>query len=326
MKLVIISGKDVDVVIDNKDGAAGLINAVATAFKDYSTGRVKMPQRTVIYLDNDWWGVMPCGSRNIGFSVKVVNVIEGNKARELPTTQGIVILMDDITGVPLAVINGTAMTAWRTAAATAVSIRYMARRADNVAIIGAGLQAKYHVLLLTRVFPIRKLIIYSRTRTKAIELMKVAQGRGVDAMVADTGHDAVKHADVVITATTSREPVLLGSWLHDGIHIASIGAPEINSRELDDEVIRRASVIAVDSRVAVTNETGDVIIPIRNGLITENNLIEIGEIISGLRRGRSGDNDITLFKSVGIAVEDLAAASYIYKNAESRGIGNAVEL
>ncbi len=146
-------------------------------------------------------------------------------------------------------------------------------------------------------------------------------------MVADTGHDAVKHADVVITATTSREPVLLGSWLHDGIHIASIGAPEINSRELDDEVIRRASVIAVDSRVAVTNETGgDVIIPIRNGLITENNLIEIGEIISGLRRGRSGDNDITLFKSVGIAVEDLAAASYIYKNAESRGIGNAVEL
>ncbi len=326
MRLITISGKDVDAIIDSNDGALGLINAVATAFKDYSTGRVKMPQRTVIYLDNDWWGIMPCGSRGMGFSVKVVNVIEGNKARELPTTQGIVVLMDDKTGVPLAVINGTALTAWRTAAATAVSIRYMARHTDNVAIIGAGLQAKYHVLLLTRAFPIRRLIIYSRTRTRALDLAKVVQDRGIDSMVADTGYDAVRYADVVITATTSREPVLLGSWLHEGIHIASIGAPEINSRELDDEVIRRASVIAVDSRVAVINETGDVIIPMSNGLITESNLIEIGEIISGLRRGRSGNNDITLFKSVGIAVEDLAAASYIYKNAESRGIGNAVEL
>ncbi|WP_243678410.1 hypothetical protein [Vulcanisaeta distributa] len=163
MKLTIISGREVDEVLDNAVGVAGLINAIATAFSDYSSGRVRMPQRTVIYLDNDWWGVMPCGARNAGFSVKIVNVIEGNKTRGLPTTQGIVVLMDDITGQPLAVINGTALTAWRTAAATAVSIKYMARNTHNLAIIGAGLQARYHLMLLSRPSPLRD-YTYSQER------------------------------------------------------------------------------------------------------------------------------------------------------------------
>ncbi|GAB6946419.1 ornithine cyclodeaminase family protein [Vulcanisaeta sp. JCM 16161] len=326
MKLTIISGREVDEVLDSADGVTGLINAVAAAFRDYSSGKVKMPQRTVIYLDNDWWGVMPCGARNVGFSVKVVNVIEGNKARGLPTTQGIVMLMDDATGQPLAVINGTALTAWRTAAATAVSIKYMARSTDSLAMIGAGLQARYHLLVLSRAFSIKKLFIYSRTRERALELAGLARGRGIDAVVTDSGYDAVKQADVVVTATTSREPVIRGSWLHEGMHVASIGAPEVNARELDDDVIRRASVIAVDSRAAVMNETGDIIIPMKNGLILENSLIEIGEIISGARQGRLGDRDITLFKSVGIAAEDLAAALYIYGLVKSRNMGVTVEL
>lgn len=286
MRLLIVNGREIDEVLDSKDGVNGLINAIAAAFKDYSSGVVKMPQRTVIYLNNDWWGgVMPCGARNLGFSVKIVNVIESNRARGLPTTQGIVVLMDDVTGQPMAVINGTALTAWRTAAATAVSIKYMARSMDNVAIIGAGLQARYHLILLFRAFPIRRVFIHSRTRERALELAKIAQDRGIDAVVVDSGYDAVRRADIVITATTSKEPVIRGSWLHEGMHIVSIGAPpEINARELDDDAIRKASVVAVDSRVAVMNETGDIIIPMKNGLISEKNLIEIGEIISGVRQ------------------------------------------
>ncbi|ADY00425.1 ornithine cyclodeaminase [Vulcanisaeta moutnovskia 768-28] len=326
MRLLIISGREVDEVLDSKDGVNGLVNAIATAFKDYSSGIVKMPQRTVIYLDNDWWGVMPCGTRNLGFSVKIVNVIESNKLRGLPTTQGVVVLMNDVTGQPMAVINGTALTAWRTAAATAVSIKYMARGMDKMAIIGAGLQAKYHLILLSRAFTIKRVFIHSRTRERALELAKIAQDRGIDAMVVNSGYVAVKQADIVITATTSREPVIHGSWLHEGMHVVSIGAPEINTRELDDDVIRKVSVIAVDSRTAVMNETGDIIIPIKNGLISEKNLIEIGEIVSGLRQGRLGNGDITLFKSVGIAVEDLAAASYIYSIVKSRNMGTTVEL
>ncbi len=215
MKLTIVSGREVDEVLDSTDGVTGLINAIATAFRDYSSGKVRMPQRTVIHLDNDWWGVMPCGARNLGFSVKIVNVIESNKVRGLPTTQGIVVLMDDITGQPMAVIDGTALTAWRTAAATAVSIKYLARSTDNLAIIGAGLQARYHVLLLSRAFPIKRILIYSRTREKVVELAKLAQGRGIDAVATDSSHDAIRQADVVITATTSREPVIHGSWLHE---------------------------------------------------------------------------------------------------------------
>ena len=326
MKLTIISGREVDELLDNTDGVIGLINAVAAAFRDYSSGLVKMPQRTVIYLNNDWWGVMPCGARNVGFSVKIVNVIEGNKARGLPTTQGIVVLMDDITGQPLTVINGTALTAWRTAAATAVSIKYMAQSTDSLAIIGAGLQAKYHLMVLSRAFSIKRLLIYSRTRERALELAKLAQDRGIDTVVVDSGYDAVRQADVVITATTSKEPIIHGLWLHKGMHIASIGAPEVNARELDDDVIRKVSVIAVDSRIAVMNETGDIIIPMKNGLITENSLIEIGEIISGMRKGRLGNDDITLFKSVGIAAEDLAAATYIYNLARGKNMGVTLEL
>ncbi|GAB6944799.1 ornithine cyclodeaminase family protein [Vulcanisaeta sp. JCM 14467] len=326
MKLTIISGREVDELLDNTEGVMGLINAVAAAFRDYSSGLIKMPQRTVIYLDSDWWGVMPCGTRNAGFSVKIVNVIEGNKARGLPTTQGIVVLMDDVTGQPLAVINGTALTAWRTAAATAVSIKYMAQSMDNLAIIGAGLQARYHLMVLSRAFPIKRLFIYSRTRERALELAKLAQGRGIDVVVVESGYDAVKQADVAIAVTTSREPVIHGLWLHRGMHIVSIGAPEVNARELDDEVIRKVSVIAVDSRTAVMNETGDIIIPMKNGLITEKDLIEIGEIIGGMRKGRSGDNDITLFKSVGIAAEDLAAATYIYNLARRKNMGVTLEL
>ena len=326
MRLTVIGERDVNEIVDNTNGAAGLISAVATAFRDYSLGSVKMPQRVVMYLNGDWWGVMPCGARGRGFSVKIVNVIEGNKARGLPTTQGIVVLMDDVTGQPLAVINGTALTGWRTAAATAVSIKYLARSTDSIAIIGAGLQARYHVMLLSRAFTIRKLLIHSRTRERALELARLAQDRGIDAVVTDSGSDAVRRADVVITATTSREPVIQGSWLHEGMHIASIGAPEVNARELDDETIRRASVIVVDSRTAVMNETGDIIIPMKSGLITEKSLIEIGEIISGVRQGRARDSDITLFKSVGIAAEDLAAATYVYDVARSRNIGVTLEL
>ncbi|PLC67964.1 ornithine cyclodeaminase [Vulcanisaeta sp. EB80] len=326
MKVTVIGEREVNELLDFPESAKKLVDAIASAFRDYSVGRVVMPRRTVMYIDNDWWGVMPCGSRNVGFSVKIVNVIESNKLRGLPTTQGIVILLDDTTGVPLAVINGTALTAWRTAAASAVSIKYVAASVDNVALIGAGLQARYHVLLLTRVFNIKRLLIYSRTKGKAIELMNLARDRGVDSVIVDSGFDAVKQADVVIALTTSKEPVIYGSWLHEGMHVISVGAPERGSREFDDDVIRKASAIVVDSREAVINETGDIIIPMKNGLLAENNLIEIGEIIAGLRQGRASSRDITVFKTVGIAVEDLAAASYVYRLARDRGMGVTIEL
>ncbi|MFB6470185.1 MAG: ornithine cyclodeaminase family protein [Vulcanisaeta sp. AZ3] len=326
MKLRIVSGDDIDRLLDSRENAMGLVDAVALAFRDYSMGRFVMPQRVVMYINNDWWGVMPCGARGVGVSVKIVNVIESNKSRDLPTTQGIIVLFDDLTGPPLAVINGTSLTAWRTAAASAVSIKYMAKDVNNIALIGAGFQAKYHALLLTRIFNIRRFVIYSRTKERALELAKLINNRGVDSVVVDSGADTVKNVDVMIALTTSKEPVIHGSWLGKGIHVISVGAPERGSRELDDDVIRNARVIAVDSREAVTNETGDIIIPIRNGILSENNLIEIGEIVAGLRQGRTSADDITVFKSVGIAAEDIAAALYIHRVAENNGIGLTVEL
>ncbi|MFP3216399.1 MAG: ornithine cyclodeaminase family protein [Vulcanisaeta sp.] len=326
MKVLALGEREINELLDSPENVKGLVDAIASAFKDYSIGNVVMPRRLVIHMDSDWWGVMPCGSRNLGFSVKVVNVIEGNKSRGLPTTQGIVVLLDDLTGTPLAILNGTVLTAWRTAAASAVSIKYLAANVGNIALIGAGLQARYHILLLTRVFNLRRLLIYSRTRSKAIELAELARGRGVDSEVVDNAPAAVKQADVVIALTTSREPVIRGSWLHEGMHVISIGAPERDARELDDDVIRKASLIVVDSREAVVNETGDIIIPLRNNLLRESDLVEIGELIAGLRRGRSSTEEITVFKSVGIAVEDLAAASYIYRLARDRGMGITIEL
>ncbi|WP_069808195.1 ornithine cyclodeaminase family protein [Vulcanisaeta thermophila] len=325
MEVRVLRWVDVDSILDGEN-ARGLVDSIANAFRDFSLGRAVMPQRTVFYLDDDWWGVMPCGLRGSGVAVKVVNVISRNASRGLPTTQGLVLLFDDETGTPRAVINGTALTAWRTAAATAVSIRYLARDTDSIAIIGAGLQARYHAVLFMRVFNVRKFIINSRTREKALKLAEFIRSRGFDAVVVDSVEDAVRGADVIVAATTNKTPVIMGEWLVNGQHVASIGAPERDARELNDEVLRRSRRLFVDSRKAVINETGDVIIPMNNRLIDENYLIEIGEVIANIKPGRTSDDEITVFKSVGIAAEDLAASVYIYNLAVKSNIGVTIEL
>lgn len=325
MKVRILRWADVDSILDG-DHAKDFVNHIASSFRDFSLGKLVMPQRTVFYIDSDWWGVMPCGFRDLGVSVKLVNVINRNAVRGLPTTQGLVLLFDDDTGSPKAIINGTALTAWRTAAASAVSINYLARGSDTIAIIGAGLQARYHAMLFTRVFNVRRFVISSRTKEKAFELARLIGSRGFEVKVVDTPQDAIKNADVIVAVTTSKTPVVLGKWLKEGQHVISIGAPERDARELDDEAIIRAKPIFVDSRNAVINETGDVTIPLSNGVLSEGELIEIGEVIAGIRPGRTSERSITVFKSVGIAAEDLAASVYVYNLAVRSNTGIMVEL
>jgi alanine dehydrogenase len=289
-----------------------LVEEVSRALALYSLGKTTTPPRLVLRIQGNWWGIMTSRIAGMGIAVKLVSVISGNASRGLPPVQGVVLLANEDSGEPLALIDGTVLTAWRTASASIASVIHMASSTDNLAIIGAGFQARYHVRVAADVLSIRRIVVSSRTRSKALDLARFASSMGIDAVVADSNEHAVRLGDVVIASTSSNTPVIAGGALRSGSHVVSIGAHEPGSRELDDEAIRRARVIAVDSREGALNETGDIIEPVRKDIVSRDDLVELGEIIAGLRRGRHGDDDITLFKSVGLAVEDTAAAYYVY--------------
>jgi len=304
----IITGEVMERLIDPRE----LVDLISRALALYSLRKTVTPPRLVLRIKGNWWGVMTSHIDGMGVATKLISVINSNTSRGLPPVQGIVLLADDESGIPLAVIDGTLLTAWRTACASIASIRYMGGFTDNLVIIGAGFQARYHLRVAARVINIRRVIIYSRTKARALDLARLAESLGLDHVVADSSEDAVRLGDVIIASTSSTTPVVMGRALREGTHVVSIGAHEPNTRELDDDVIKRARVIAVDSREGAMNETGDIIEPIKKGILRPDDLVELGEIVLGIRRGRHDPKDITVFKSVGLAVEDTAAAHYFY--------------
>src|SRR5918995_7317952 len=220
---------------------------------------------------------------------------------EIPTHHATILLFKPETGEPLVTMDGQLITEMRTAAVSAVATEHLARsNASVLAIIGSGVQARSHLEALRLVREFREVRVWSPRRAAAF-----AEEHGVDA--AASAEEAVWGADVVVTATTSPTPVVYGEWLSPGAHINAVGAPRPDWRELDDQVLRRAKVY-VDSREAAMKESGDVIAA---GEV----LAEIGEVVSGAEQGRRSSEEVTLFKSLGLAVEDVATAELVYRNA-----------
>lgn len=274
-----------------------LITAVAGALADLSTGRATQPVRTVLPVaaHHGFFGVMPAFNRALG--AKLVTFYPENEG--LHTHHGVIVLFEPETGVPVAVMDGRLITEMRTAAASAVATNILARPdAAVLAIIGSGVQAVSHLDALGRVRTFSETRVWSPRNATAF-----AKAHGVSA--ADSAEAATRDADVVIVATSSMTPVLNGAWLKPGAHINAIGANAPTWRELDDDALA-ISKIYVDSRAAAVVESGDVIAA---GHI----FAEIGEVVEGLRPGRESDDEITLFKSLGAAVEDIAAADLVYQ-------------
>nr|WP_216857147.1 ornithine cyclodeaminase family protein [Paenibacillus tritici] len=295
------------------------IKVMETVLAELSEGEAVQSLRQVLPLEErNVLGFMPGYLRRGGVAgAKLISVFPGNHGIGLPSHQGVVALFDAATGVPLAMVDGQAITAIRTAAVSAAATKLLAREeAESLAVLGTGEQARCHLEAMLQVRGIRRAQVWSRTPGKAQAFASAMSRRwNAEITAAPSVQDAVKDADIICTATASAEPVLHGAWVKPGAHINAIGACRAHERELDTALVAGARLY-VDRLESAVHEAGDYLIPLSEGAIPADHIIgEIGGLLTGDVPGRGSHHEITLFKGLGLAVEDLAAAFYIYKQA-----------
>lgn len=279
-----------------------LIPAMANALRDLSAGKVEQPIRLVLPVADHkgFFAVMPAYGGALG--AKLVTFYPNNEG--IHTHHAMILLFRPETGEPLVTMDGRLITEMRTAAVSAVATEALANRnASILAILGSGVQARSHLEALRIVRKFREVRVWSPRNSREF-------ARQVNITAAASAEEAVRGADVIVVATSATTPVLLGEWLSPGTHINAVGATRPDWRELDDEALRRARIY-VESREAALKESGDII-------AAGHVFAEIGEVVAGSKIGRESDEEITLFKSVGVAVEDVVAADLVFRNAESR--------
>jgi len=330
MKLRIISREEVK----NAITMAQAIETVKAAFAQLSRGRARVPIRTQlgIPLHDGVTLFMPAYLEDTDeLGMKMVSVFSGNIEQGLPIINAMVTLVDPETGLPTAIIDGTYLTALRTGAASGAATDLLARvDAATVAVLGTGVQGRTQLQAVSTVRAIERVLVFD-TRRGAAEKFRDEMAdagppvpRRID--VAVTAKDAISQADVVCTATTSTTPVFLDSDVKPGTHINAIGSFTPQMQELPAETVARA-LLVVDSREAVWAEAGDLIIAKKRGLITEASVhAEIGEIVAGTKPGRSSAEQVTLFKSVGNAVQDVSVGARILEEAKRKSLGTIVDL
>jgi ornithine cyclodeaminase/alanine dehydrogenase-like protein (mu-crystallin family) len=295
-----------------------------------SRGDVVMPLRSLVRLPDrsGLLGLMPgyLGDPQ-SFGLKVVTVMPGNHGTPYDSHQGVVMLFGVKHGEPLAILDASSITAIRTAAASAAATDALARAdAGDLALIGSGTQARTHLAAMRSVRSLRRVRVWSRSRESSERFaQEEAASAGIEVEAVSTAEDAVRGADLVCTTTASREPVLRGAWLTPGAHVNAVGACFPAARELDTEAVVR-SRFYTDCRESCLHEAGDFLIPESEGALSREHLLgEIGEVLLGKVPGRVSSEDITVYESLGVAVEDLAAAHAIHGRAVETGEGQWLE-
>jgi len=297
-----------------------VIDIVESGFHEYAAGRAVNRPRQRVQVEGATLHVMAAGIPGWG--------VLGLKSYAV-TRQGrrfFALLYSAETGDLLAMMEADTLGRLRTGAASAVATRYLARaEAGTVGIIGTGWQARTQLEAIARVRPVALVQAYSRTPQRreafAAEMVQVL---GAEVVAVDSAEEAVAGADIVVTMTTAREPVLLGRWLRPGIHVNAAGANAADRRELDAEAVVRADRIVVDSREQAMVESGDLQVPVREGRLSWERVAELGAVVAGDAPGRQGDQEVTLFKSLGIALEDVALMHLVYKRAKEAGRGEEI--
>jgi alanine dehydrogenase len=324
---VLLSEQDVRTVLSMQD----LIGAMEDALAGFSRRQVAQPLRTVVEvgLQKAFFGVMPAFIADPpALGAKLVTVYPSNSAAGLPTHLATIVLLDSMTGELLAIADGRFITEARTAAVSAVSVKWLAREnASTLAIIGSGVQARSHLEAIALVRRLAAVRVWSPTARHRDSFAREMQPR-IDApiRVAASAQDAVDGADVVVVATAAREPVIRRDWIRAGTHICAVGACRPDQRELESALVSAARLI-VDSRDGALAEAGDIVIPIAEGTLDTSHVAgELGEVLLGTVAGRTSDAETTIFKSLGMAVEDVAAAHLAYTKAAERGLGRGFVL
>jgi ornithine cyclodeaminase len=310
---------------------AECLDVMARTLAALARGEALLPLRQVLMLPGGQgaFGAMPAHlSSPPALGIKVITVFPGNHGTAYDSHQGAVLLFETERGRLLAVMDASSITAIRTAAVSGVATRALASAdASTLALLGSGVQAATHLEAVALVRPLRRVRVWSRDHAHVARFVEAARKRhGFAIEAAASAREAVADADIVCTVTASREPVLEGAWLRAGTHVNAVGASLRSARELDSAAVARARVF-VDRRESAANEAGDLLIPRAEGAIGDDHVQgELGDVLLGRVEGRRSEAEITVFKSLGLAVEDVASAHHIHARAPAEGVGTWVEL
>lgn len=310
---------------------AACIDVMAAALRGLAAGDAVQPLRTALHLPGGrgLLGLMPASDEANGvFGLKAVSVVPANEASPYDMHLGAVLLFDGEHGRPIAVLDAREITAIRTAAVSGLATRLLAREdAGDLALLGSGQQARTHLEAMRAVRDLRRVRVWSRDAGHARSFAQWADTRhGVAVEVTATPQAAVTGADLVCTTTAAPEPILEGAWLAPGTHVNAVGSCVPDARELDTEAVRRARLFT-DRRESLLAEAGDFVLPLRAGEVDAGHVRgELGELLLGRVAGRESADDVTLFKSLGLGIEDVAAGVHVYQQARAGNRGVAVEF
>lgn len=322
MKTLLLDRKTIMDLVDIKES----INAVEYAFRQLGKGKVEMPPKLYLYLDkyNGDFRAMPAYIDGITCGVKWINVHTKNKRFGLPTIMAIIILNDPKTGFPLCIMDGTYITQIRTGASGAVAAKYLARSySSRIGLVGCGVQARSQLVCLNEIFKIKEVKVWGPDGSLAEKFIKdmvnipCKRAKDIQSCVEDT--------DIIVTTTPSRRPLVKLAWVNKDTHINAIGADAKGKEELDPAILKKAKVVVDNWEQA--SHSGEINVPVSRGIITKRNIYaDIGQIVSGKKRGRTNPKEITVFDSTGLAIQDLAVANLIYTKALKKKEGKWIDL
>jgi len=330
MKVLLLTEKDVEQLLSIDE----VMEAVESAFREKGLGRVQMPAK--LFLSYAKYGgdlrTMPSYLEKLDVSaVKVVNVHPENpKKYGLPTVMATIILVNPKNGAPLAIMGGARVTSMRTGAAGGVAAKYLARKDSKVVgLVGAGTQARTQLTALLSLYgKLEEVRVWSRTeetRDEYVTEMEATCGKLARMISVKSVKETVEGADIVVTTTPSREPLVSDEWVAPGMHFNCIGADALGKEELDPTILKRAKIVVDDWEQAF--HSGEINVPLAKGIITKRNVWgEIGEVVAGLKPGRTSSDEITVFTSTGLAIQDAVTAELAYKKALAKKIGRFIEI
>ncbi|MBO3809877.1 MAG: alanine dehydrogenase [Candidatus Brockarchaeota archaeon] len=324
MKVSLIMRKDIERIVSMRE----LMGAMEDAFRAKAMGRVQMPMKVYVTLPDGDFRTMMAYIPDLDMAcVKIVNVHPNNPWKHgLPTVMATMVLIEPDTGRPLAIMDGTYLTSMRTGATGGVAAKHLARRNSRViGMVGAGSQARTQLLALNEVFNIEEVRVCAKTRTECEGFVKDMQHLGLRILIEEGVEETVRGCDIIVTTTPVTQPLVENEWIEDGMHINAIGADAPGKEELDPEILKRAKVVVDDYEQAC--HYGELNVPVSKGIFKPEQIhAELGEIIVGRKAGRTSDDEITVFDSTGLAIQDLAAAALVYRKAGKLGISSEVEL
>jgi len=330
MKILLLTESDIEAILKIDE----VMDAVETAFKEKALGYVQMPPKVYITYEkyNGDLRAMPSYLERLEISaVKVVNVHPDNpKKFDLPTVMAVIVLIDPKSGAPLAIMGGKWITAMRTGAAGGIAAKYLAKKDSKVVgLVGAGVQAKTQLIALLRLYgSLEEVRVWdiskNRVESYISEMRSICEGKTTLVPVKNV-KDAVDNADIIVTTTPSRKPLVYDEWVSEGTHITCIGADAPGKEELDPKILLRAKIYVDDWEQGL--HSGEVNVPFSKGIITKENIFgELGDVIAGLKPGRTSSEEITIFTSTGLAIQDAVTADIAYRKALSRNLGQWIKM